>query len=277
MPVRAINVGGDDAMAAEAMAAAQKAQDRADNVRQMVLKRDERFDTVDDRIKALGELTDAQAAHQVTLDNLAASYAQAVQSSTSDRADLRALITGLQADRTNLNAAVTALQAAVTTGQAGDKAQVDALTARVSAEVARLEAIDATEKARATAAEAALKAKADTDRQDAETARAALAARLVALETRMPAVTSGRAAVTLPLTILGGGTYNITVPFDAPAPDTSYLPMPVLDSNTIAVYSALDVVGIDQRTTTSCRVTVKNTTLISVVGTLAVTVIALKV
>jgi len=277
MPVRAINVGGDDTAAAEALTVARNAQGMASNVRQMVLNRDARFDTVDDRIKALGELTDAQAAHQADLDALAASYTAAVQSSQADRADIRALITGLQADRTNLNASVTALQAAVATGQAGDKAQLDALTARVSSEVARLEAIDSTEKARAMAAEAALKAKADTDRQDAEAARAALAARLVALETRMPTVTSGRAAIALPITVLGGATYAVTVPFDTPAPDTTYLPLPVIDSNTIALYSALDVVSVDQRTTTGCRVTVKNTTLVSVAGSLAVTVLALKV
>jgi len=269
MTLRTLGMGADpaaEAAAAEAMAAADKAQRTADNARGMVLTRDARFNTLDERIAALSALTDAQATSTARLDSLASSYTSALASSVADRAGLHDAIALLQAQ-------VAAGAATATT----DRERVIALQARLAAEVARVEALVATEKARALAAEQALKATTDADRQVAAAAQAALSARLAALEARVPVATSGRAVITTGLSLLGGATYNVVVPFDAPAPDATYLPLPVLDSTTLSLYSALDVVGIDQRTTISCRVIVKNTTLISVAGALAVTVLALKV
>jgi uncharacterized phage infection (PIP) family protein YhgE len=104
---------------------------------------------------------------------------------------------------------------------------------------------------------------------------APLTARVTALEQRMPAVASGR-GVASTVNILGGGTYAINVTFDSPAPNTNYQPLAVLDSSSAQLFGSLALVSITNRTTTGCTVTVKNTALLSLGGSLTATVIALR-
>ncbi len=88
----------------------------------------------------------------------------------------------------------------------------------------------------------------------------------------MPAVTSGRMSRTNLILALGG-TVDIAVTFDAPAPDTSYVPVVVLDAPNLTNFTP---VGFKNKTTTGITVTVKANVAIALAVTLSVTVIALK-
>ena len=71
----------------------------ARNARQMVLNRDPRFDTLEERVGALATLTDQ-------LNTLAADYQTALSASTADRAKLNTSVTQLRTDLAALGARV---------------------------------------------------------------------------------------------------------------------------------------------------------------------------
>lgn len=105
---------------------------------------------------------------------------------------------------------------------------------------------------------------------------AALTARVTALENVSHVAAFGRVTTTTPLSLLGGGLHVVTVPFEHPATDTNYIPMVAWDSGNVQLFGALDLVSVTERSTTQCKVTLKNTALVSLNGTVAVTVVALR-
>lgn len=206
---------------------------------------------------------------------VAAGFARSTAGSAPSAA-VTAQMEAMAAGMTQLFGAVASLQELVAAGQARDAAAQAELSTAISAEVtARQVAID-TERQRALLAEQANATSSTSLRQDLQLALAALTERTTRLETRAPAVASGRASTPSAINLAADATQAITVKFDAPAPSSDYLPMAVLDASSPQLLGALSVASITNRTTTGCTVTVRNTGLVNLAGQLAVTVLALK-
>jgi hypothetical protein len=217
----------------------------------------------------------SEAANTLAFLAVAAGFARTTaegDSSSAVKAQLEALVNGF----TLLSRTVDDLRTMIASGQAQDSAAQAELRTAIAAETAARQAAGDVERQRALLAEQMATAASATVRQDLQVALAAMSVRTAALENRMPAVASGRAATATSVSLGAGATYAVNVGFDAPAPSADYTALPVIDSPSVPLFGALDVVSVSNRTTTGCTVTVKNTSLLSLGGVITVTVIALK-
>lgn len=270
---------------ARTLQAAMDAMGQARNVRQMVLTRDARFDTVDERYDALIAATDGLAATQAQLSGIASSYAAALPVSVADRQELHRLVDSLRADLTTL---IGQLAAEVATRTAADTA----LGTRIDAEAAARAKADSDEAAARKAADDALAARATT----AEAAATALTTRVAAAETKTAAQdttiaanakeisdesttraaadtalstrvttlealrlrgTTGKLSVT---NLLAAGTQNLTVTLATAMPTADYVALVVLDTTSTLNLSTVTAT-VTARTTTTVTVRIANSGL----------------